>query len=314
MSSENIFDFTIVGAGLCGLSLGWDLAEKFSSLNFQIVEKSKGSGGRLATRRIEDRRFDHGAQFIKRTEVSDPWIDIWRGADVLLPFPYEGKSRFCGHNGMTQLTKYLARRLPVNYNNKLVSLKSSVGIWTLKNDQGIESLARNVVLTSPLPQSLEILKNSGLDFDHRLSEIHYSSALVLLLQAEQDFSALPVYQEDVGGGLFSICSQHSKGTSQGFAWTVVMDAQWSQIHFEMEENQILENACKLIRQRLPKLLFGHVHLKKWRYCQPLKTWPHLFESPAPNLYLAGDSFGGPSLLGALRSSRGLVEHLLKITA
>lgn len=312
MSEEKIFDFTIVGAGLCGLSLGWDLAQNFPSLNLQIFEKSKGCGGRLATRRIDDLRFDHGAQFIKEDEISARWIDIWESADALLPFPSQRKNKYCGRNGMTQLAKILANRLSVTYNKRIISLSASNGNWILKDEQGAESLSKNIVMTSPLPQSLEILKSSEINFDQRLLEIRYSSALVLLLQPEQDLPSAPIYQEDVGSGIFSVCSQYSKGTSQQPAWTVVMDANWSQTHYEMEENQILLEACDLIHRYRPELRIKTAQLKKWKYCQPLKTWPQLFTSPAPNLYLAGDSFGGPSLLGALRSSQGLLNHLREL--
>jgi predicted NAD/FAD-dependent oxidoreductase len=115
----------------------------------------------------------------------------------------------------------------------------------------------------------------------------------------------------MGDGLFSISSQHSQKKSQAPSWTIVMDANWSKAHFEKEENQILSEACDLVIKRMPQLRFKAVHLKKWRYCQPLKIWHRLFENPLPNLFLAGDAFGGPSLQGALRSSQGLFAHLQK---
>ena len=311
MPSENIFDFTIIGAGLTGLALSWDLVGKFPNLKVQILEKSRGCGGRLATRGIEDLRFDHGAQFIKKTAASERWIEIWKKADAIHPFHAADKNAFCGREGMTQLAKVLANRLPVIYNNKIIALKPEDGLWTLQNDQGLDYLSKNIVITSPLPQSLEILQNSRLNFHPSLSEIQYSCALVLLIQAEQDFQPTLCYKEEIGGGLFSISPQHLKGTSQGPSWTIVMDANWSKANFEKQESQILSEACDLVIKRMPQLRFKAVHFKKWKYCQPLKRWHRLFENPSPNLFLAGDAFGGPSLLGALRSSQGLFEYLQK---
>ena len=50
----------IIGTGLSGLTLGRDLN---SIAEVTFFEKSKGVGGRLATRRVKDFSFDHGAQF-----------------------------------------------------------------------------------------------------------------------------------------------------------------------------------------------------------------------------------------------------------
>ena len=49
----------IIGAGLSGLTAAHDLKEH---ANVTLYEKSRGVGGRLATRRAEPFSFDHGAQ------------------------------------------------------------------------------------------------------------------------------------------------------------------------------------------------------------------------------------------------------------
>jgi len=55
-------DILILGAGLAGLLAAADLqASGFQSL---VVDKGRGVGGRLASRRIGSATFDHGAQFI----------------------------------------------------------------------------------------------------------------------------------------------------------------------------------------------------------------------------------------------------------
>jgi renalase len=48
----------IIGAGPCGLALGHKLTQ--NKKDFLIVEKSRGIGGRIATRRIDGDSFDHG--------------------------------------------------------------------------------------------------------------------------------------------------------------------------------------------------------------------------------------------------------------
>ena len=55
----------IVGAGIAGLAAARNLPPS----SYQIFEKSRGPGGRLASRRIEKQRADIGAQFFT---VRDP--------------------------------------------------------------------------------------------------------------------------------------------------------------------------------------------------------------------------------------------------
>ena len=50
----------IIGAGLAGLTLARRL-RGFASVT--VLEKSRGLGGRMATRRSDNFEFDHGAQF-----------------------------------------------------------------------------------------------------------------------------------------------------------------------------------------------------------------------------------------------------------
>ena len=52
----------IIGAGMAGLACANRLAR--AGLTPIIFDKGRGIGGRMATKRIEQMRFDHGAQYI----------------------------------------------------------------------------------------------------------------------------------------------------------------------------------------------------------------------------------------------------------
>ncbi|MBB3545378.1 putative NAD/FAD-dependent oxidoreductase [Rhizobium sp. BK176] len=49
----------VIGAGIAGLTIVRSL-QKIADVI--VFEKSRGVGGRMATRRIDDVSFDHGAQ------------------------------------------------------------------------------------------------------------------------------------------------------------------------------------------------------------------------------------------------------------
>jgi predicted NAD/FAD-dependent oxidoreductase len=309
VSQDRVFKIAILGAGLTGLSLGQDLLRKHSKEEILILEKSKGSGGRMATRRSEECTYDHGAQYLKRSEVSQRWIEKGENSHVLKDFPASGRNAVCGITGMTQLAKFLAQDLDVQFNQKLITLKKENNFWNLTTDQGSLISAQQVVLTAPLPQSLEILKNSQISFNSGLAKIEYAKALVLLLELDFSFPDDFTFKENVGGGIFSICAQYKKGISRKPCWTLVMDEAWSQKYFALEDSQILSLAQEAVARQFPELKIKSVQLKKWRYSHPLTSWNSLFEAPAEGLYLGGDAFGGPSLNGALRSSQALAHQL-----
>lgn len=309
MSSSEVNDIIIVGAGMTGLTLGWDLTQKFPNLKLRILEKSKSSGGRMATRRINDLKFDHGAQFIKKCETSQRWIETWQQEDVAQKFPTDLFDAFCGCRGITQLAKTIAKPLSIDYDHKVISLTAHHDVWILKCENGQFTHAKKVILTCPLPQSLELLTNSQVSFNSELSKIIYSKALVLLIESDQDTLSPMRYQENIGHGLFSICAQHLKNPMQSPSWTAVMTTEWSAEHFDQTEDEILKKALVKLSKVFPKLKVQKIYLKKWRFAQPQTTWPSPFDNPAPGLYLGGDAFGGPSLTGALRSSQGLLNWL-----
>ncbi|MFM7102667.1 MAG: NAD(P)-binding protein, partial [Verrucomicrobiota bacterium] len=61
-ATEHATDVLVVGAGLAGLAAATALQRAGRSV--RVLDKGRGVGGRLATRRIGGATFDHGAQFL----------------------------------------------------------------------------------------------------------------------------------------------------------------------------------------------------------------------------------------------------------
>ena len=52
----------VIGAGITGITIANLLQKK---VNLTVFEKSRGVGGRMATRRAEPYQFNHGTQYFK---------------------------------------------------------------------------------------------------------------------------------------------------------------------------------------------------------------------------------------------------------
>ncbi len=305
-------DFLIVGAGLTGLNLARELQQFQPSLQVLIAEKSKSCGGRMATRRVDESRYDHGAQFIKNSLSAQKLFEFWRQENVLKKFPSDLFEAHCGKPGMTELAKKLAASLNISYNLKVQKLEKQSDHWRVSLEEGEPLNAQQVVLTCPLPQSLEILNQSGISFAADLVNIHYQKAVVLLLRFDAALEPEMIYSENVDKNIFSICSQQAKGLAKQPDYTFVMQEAWTNTHFDRLEGDIAQAASAVLRQKFPRQNILNLQVKKWRYAQPTSIWSQFFENPAPRVYLAGDAFGGASLNGALKSSNSLAEHLKKL--
>ena len=103
-------DILIVGAGMAGLLAATDL--QASGFNPLVVDKGRGVGGRLASRRIGSATFDHGAQFITaRTPRFAGLLTEWKELGFVTEW-YRGANAehiyWRGVPSMTAVPKHLA--------------------------------------------------------------------------------------------------------------------------------------------------------------------------------------------------------------
>lgn len=311
-STHPVYEALLVGAGISGLILGSRL--KALGKTTVILEKSRGVGGRLATRRTSECTFDHGAQFIKvRKDQPAPWEEmvgiqthgrIWfSSADYHhLTFP----------SGMTELAKHLAQNQDIKFNEKVCHLAITPDACLTETENGTIYKSKKIYLTCPLPQSLELLRHSNLNYPLELESIRYAPALVGLFEVQTEVSKILAldYAQEVSDDVYSVSNQLSKGISKNLAFTVVMQPSWSKAFFEQDEATSLELISRALESYLMKISTSGTfkivssQLKKWRYSHPLQTAisPKGYLPINDDIFLLGDAFGGPSIHGAAKSA------------
>jgi renalase len=298
----------IIGAGITGIYLARGLE------NSTILEKSRGVGGRMATRRTNLAQFDHGAQFYSLKFSMLALHNHWQSQGLSrFWFQKDQVDRFMAPNGMTSLAKSLAENINIRLEHKVERIElDSLGFKLFIENQKPMDCER-LIITCPLPQALELLTKSSISFRTELSQILYAKALVGLFETVScDPSVLNevgYLENPEGSQIFSIADQSKKSFNQELAWTVTMNAHFSEQYFERDEALILEIITNQLILLSPKFQFEKVQLKKWRYSHPLSTASQKFEQVAKNLYLAGDAFGSPSLNGAVTSANSLLTQL-----
>ena len=318
----------ILGAGLSGLIAGKYLQEAGHSIS--IVEKSRGVGGRMATRRFQNGVFDHGAQFFTARDSRFQYlVDNWIQAGVLKEwtrgFPQAGISkiasdhpRYRGQNGMTDVAKKLAGTLNVHLQTRITSVSTDGYQWIAITDDKRQFVASRLILTSPVPQSLKILEAGSITLpqhEHlKLKAIEYDPciALLVLLQGKGNIPAPGGLQFDTGP-IQWISDNTQKGISpDATAITIHASPAYSRENFDADPESI---ALNLLKEAKP-WVFGDVldmRVHKWRYSRPMEVYPDPFMQ-IPGwlpLFFAGDAFGGPRVEGAALSGIAVARHLLK---
>ncbi|MBE9099631.1 NAD(P)/FAD-dependent oxidoreductase [Vacuolonema iberomarrocanum] len=174
MQNSKWVDVAIVGAGLAGITCGQTLRQ--SGYTVAILEKSRGLGGRVATRRLMATCADHGAKFVEPQgeqtqqliqqlcdrQLLQPWTaPIWTVDAAGTLTPTEPTPRYVAPEGMTAIAKVLAEGLDIRRQQRVVEIKSiDAQTWEFTTDSG-EALplqARSLVLAIPAPQAVPLLE------------------------------------------------------------------------------------------------------------------------------------------------------------
>lgn len=307
-------DVLIVGAGISGLLCATELQKTGRSV--RVLDKGRGLGGRMATRRMADARLDHGAQFFTvRDARFQAYVDHWLAAGLIKEWfcrspkdeDAQGYPRYCGRSGMTDVPKYLARSLNVHTQQNVVKLTRDQEVWSAFTLSGQCFQGKELVVTVPLPQAMSLLDTTGLRYangqEASLRGVRYQRGLATLVILDGP-SALPVPGgiQVNEGPLSWIGDNQQKGISPAVsAVTLHADADFAEAHWdspnELRGRLMIEAAMPYLKANV---LEYDCH--RWGFTLPVNPWPEgFYRNPGLNLTLAGDAFGGPRIEGAALS-------------
>ncbi len=319
----------IIGAGIAGLVCADRLRREGVSVT--ILEKSRGAGGRSATRHLNECSCDHGAQYFT---VSDPlfaervadWrskgvVDNWRGRIVAIDSGVvrdlnETRERLVGTPGMNSIGKHLALNLDVRNDTEIKRIDRSNEKWQAFDDAGHPYGPFDVLLsTAPPIQTRRIFGEWSPPFAAQLESIEMLPCWSVILKFA---SRLPV---DFDGAFVndSILSWIARNNSKPVrdpseCWLLHGSAAWSKAHVDCEpddvESELINEFWKLFGGELlpPSSVTSH----RWRYSIPREVLStrYLFNNHL-QIGCAGDWCGGPKIEGAFLSGNALATSLLE---
>lgn len=327
----------VVGAGISGLLAARELRE--AGVEVTVLDKGRGVGGRMATRRFGDSAdsndgavFDHGAQFFTvRGERFGSLVDGWlsdgaaaewsRGFPTPQESPTDGHPRYRGAEGMTSIPKHLSQGLDVRTGERVTRVDQESSGWRLATESGVGYEADALLVTVPAPQALALAESgefrlAGEDRD-ALAGIEYDPCVALMVRLAEGEAPLP----EPGGlqiksePLDWVSDNRLKGISGAPALTIHAGPGWSRQHYEASNEELtdalLSLAGEAIGQDLTPLVLDS-SIARWRYSwvtQPHRE-PCLVASSEAPLVFAGDGFGQPKIEGAALSGLAAADRLL----
>jgi predicted NAD/FAD-dependent oxidoreductase len=309
----------IIGAGLSGLACGDRL--KRAGHTVELFEKSRGTGGRLATRRREIASFDHGAQYVTaRSPDFSAYLERAfeaGNADRWSPAGVDKGNRiwWVGQPGMSGLVKPLAKQLPVHTGVRVEALEQDEGGWRLlAGDDTPETVFDVVLVTAPVPQTTDLLARHGEAFA-RLPEAELAPCWTVMLAFD---APLPVTADVFRNDTHALawCARNSSKPGRPGevdAWVLQASPDWSAAHLEAEPDWVIAELTALFAeiagQALPAAVHGEAH--RWRYArvtEPLGQ-PFIWEAGL-GLGAAGDWCMGPRVEAAFQSGVALADAVI----
>ncbi|MEC9094077.1 MAG: FAD-dependent oxidoreductase [Planctomycetota bacterium] len=171
--------FAIIGAGISGITAARTLADH--GYPVEVFEKSRGVGGRMATRRTPDGAFDHGAQyFTVRDSRFQKHVRNWIKLGLVAPWPNgdqgedqnivslsggnaapvsNAPQRLVAVPAMNAICKHLAQNLTVQKNTRIAAIDRTPNqIQLIDDTQNLVGRFDQVVVSTPAEQAAELLK------------------------------------------------------------------------------------------------------------------------------------------------------------
>lgn len=204
----------VVGAGLAGLVCARRLQQ--AGYTVTLLEKSRGLGGRMATRRTPTTRIDHGARFLDpqtpalrdlvatlaQAHILSPWSpqifhltdqgQLTPGAPTPGEFP---PTYWSAPLGMSTVGKILGAGLTIHRQHRVIAIAPQGSdqwqVTALAQNLPISFTAQGVVLALPAPQMLPLLEPLSLEPPGiaPLTQVRYAPCLTVM--AEYNPAALP---------------------------------------------------------------------------------------------------------------------------
>ena len=347
MPARSSLHIAVVGGGIAGASCAQALSQAGHSV--RLFDKSRGPGGRLATRRVEwvdpqgqaqVTRLDHGAVgitastvpfrlFLERAQQSG-WLQPWPAQLASAGVPLDANTRiFLPVPGMPALCQHLLQGITTSWSFEVQHLQRDGHGWWLQGAQGQHPERFDVlVLALPPAQAAPLLAPHQVDWAGWASSVPMQPCWTLMGVAHEpqpstdrdwgSATAWDLARPWAGPLACALRSDARPGRARqaGQAhWVLHARADWSQHHLEQAPAWVQAQLHAALERELGQPVnWLHCVMHRWRYAMLAQPLPGPAEGcwwdATQGLGVCGDFLGGSGAEGAWLSAQTLVRALL----
>ncbi len=312
----------VVGAGMAGLVAARELQRW--GRRVVVLDKGRAVGGRMATRTVDGRRYDHGAQHFSArdprfaAEVAD-WVRagvarVWLRTPSVTEPERGVEPRHAGIGGMRRIPEHLAVGLDVRTGVEVTRLEVAGGRVTAWAEDALAAAGAAAIVTAPLPQALGLLAASGLAAPAGLAGVAYDACLAVMARLDGPSGLPDGHAAPDGGPVAWLADNQHKGTSPGPAVTIHSTPEFAAAHLERAPAEWVAELCTAAARWLGSPVAAAVG-HRWRYSMPRTTfnggWAAVDGAP---VLVAGEAFAGARIEGAYLSGVAAAAAASRLTA
>ncbi|BFM50964.1 FAD-dependent oxidoreductase [Marinomonas sp. THO17] len=320
------YDVAIIGAGLAGSLCAEQLTK--AGLSVCVLDKSRGSGGRAGSKRINDTdSCELGTPFILASQASTQKLfeqlnkqnlaSPWQQASTKESIAYVGTPK------MSSITRHWLHYAHLITNTKVHQLdrinKNGELCWLLRDDKYQSCvLATNLIIATPAHQAAMLLAT-------------HADLAVLLLRANQAckgyFSQWAMWLETQASDLKALVEpkksfiqrmikdnhKPARNVQDHDRWVIQTSADWTAEHLDQDKEWIAQQICKEFAEHTEQRILKRGEPHRWFFSRYVENRGNktFAWSPENQVGLAGDWLCQGDAEGALISALTLTDWIIE---
>lgn len=301
---------------MAGLSAAQALAASGRSVT--VLDKGRGPGGRMATRRVESQgetlRFDHGAQyFTARDPAFRALVAAWERDGIAARWPAVGAEAWVGTPGMNACVKAMAGPLDVRWGVRAERLTRSAGLWQV--EAGEENFSAATLLVAvPAEQAAVLLADVSPPFAALAAGVASAPCWAVMASFAEPLPLADTFRSDTAQVSWAARNVAKPGRGGPETWVIHASPARSRELIDLSKDAVAGSlladffAAAAIAPAAPI----HCDAHRWLYALPeaRKGERPLYDSEL-HIGIAGDWLHSPCVEGAWVSGRALAAAVLR---
>lgn len=328
---STVHPIAIIGTGIAGLSAAQALHDAGHSV--QLFDKSRGSGGRMSSKRSDAGALDMGAQYFtardrRFVEVVQQWQargwvaewtpSLYNNHNGQLSASPDEQVRWVGAPRMSAITRAMLGALPVHFACRITEVFRGEQHWHLLDAEGnSHGPFSHVIVATPAPQATTLLSSAPKLASTAASvAMDPTWAVALAFSTPLDTPMEGCFVQD--SPLDWLARNRSKPgrDSTMDTWVLHASSSWSKQHLDLDKEAVIEQLhgafAEMVGCAVPAPAISLAH--RWLYARPATAhqWGALADADL-GIYACGDWCLSGRVEGAWLSgqeaARRLLEHL-----